>query len=181
MTQRIARRASLFGLMALSVAGFVAPLGCVVPLAPDFEPEQNQPPFLVSVTPPIGAAIVDPVAKFEVTVEDPNRTDDLYLRWLIDYPPFNQNVTRNTEYMLPSSGPGSPNQHVVRLAPRCDQPVLSPALTTHRLMLVVSDRPFDDSPAGTVSSDVRLDKIATDGYGVWAFWTFEMVCPQASQ
>ena len=67
----------------------------MLPIGPEFEPERNLPPFVVRAEPPVGSIVRDPDQVFQVTVEDPNRLDNLHFRWLIDYPPFDENISRN--------------------------------------------------------------------------------------
>ena len=82
-------------------------------------------------------------------MEDPNRLDDLHIRWLIDYPPFNENITK-TALAIPvgARGPDVPNQHVLPFKPECVH-LISPTLSQHTLLLVISDRPFIDDTVGS--------------------------------
>jgi hypothetical protein len=65
----------------------------VLPIGPEFEPERNMPPFVIRAEPAIASIVRNQDQVFQVTVEDFNRLDDLHVRWLIDYPPFNENIT----------------------------------------------------------------------------------------
>ena len=124
----------------------------MLPIGPEFEPERNMPPFVVREEPPVGSIIRDPNQVFQVTVEDPNRLDDLHIRWLIDYPPFNENITK-TGLAIPvgRSGPDKPNQHVLPFKPECVH-LISPTLSQHSLLLVISDRPFVDDTVGPAAN-----------------------------
>ena len=48
----------------------------------------------VDVTPPVGSIVRDPDAVFEALLQDPNPNDLLYVRWLIDYPPYDAETSR---------------------------------------------------------------------------------------
>jgi hypothetical protein len=150
-----------------------------LPFGPDFEPEKNQPPSLINANPAPGRIVLDQNAHFDVEVLDPNATDTLYARWLIDYPPFNDQITPKPVEWPPHPPdpmtPGADNRFALSFQPRCEQ-MISPALSRHRLMLVVSDRPFldeDDDPPGSR----RLDLTPSDAYALRLYWTFDKECP----
>jgi hypothetical protein len=158
----------------------VAPLlyGCVLPVAPEFETEENKSPLMASVNPPSGSIVLDMQAVFNVEVKDPNSTDTLYARWLIDYPPFNDQLTPPPVSPVPHPGqrPGIENRYPLSFKPECSEHKISNALIRHRLMLVVSDRPFideDNDPPGSR----RLDLTPSDAYAARAQWTFDKECP----
>lgn len=147
-------------------------LGCVLPIAPEFEEERNQPPFVIEALPAVGTVVTDLNARFTVTVEDPNRNDTLFARWLIDYPPFSPEVSRSyTPPSLPS--PGLPNRHSIAFQPSCSMHNLSPSLTRHQLILVVADRPFIEPPAETPPALRHLDETPKDAFAVRLAWTFD--------
>jgi hypothetical protein len=157
------------------LAGLTA-AGCVLPIGPEFEPERNMPPFVVRAEPPVGSIIRDPNQVFQVTVEDPNRLDDLHIRWLIDYPPFNENITRTAlAISVGRSGPDKPNQHPLPFKPECVH-LISPTLSQHTLLLVISDRPFVDDTVGSGGERI-LDQVRTGAFRLPLSWTFEKECP----
>jgi hypothetical protein len=157
--------------LGLAVALAMAVPGCVLPVGPEFEEEKNAPPFVVSSSPPVGSAVTAINQVFEVTVQDPNRIDTLYARWLIDFPPFNQEISRTVMVPpQPASNPDLPNLQRLRFTPSCtkgDPYALSPSLSHHRLMLVVSDRQFLE---GT------LIGTPPDAFTVQLTWTFDRDC-----
>ena len=113
---------------------------------------------------------------FQVTVEDFNRLDDLHVRWLIDYPPFNENITRTAlAISVGARGPDMPNQHVLSFKPECVN-LISPTLSQHTLLLVISDRPFVEDTVGTGGERI-LDQIRPGAFRLPLSWTFEKDCP----
>jgi hypothetical protein len=159
--------------LVLSLAGVLASLlatgGCVLPIGPEFEEEGNLPPFVVSVLPPEGSQVTASRQPFEVTVEDPNRIDILYAKWLIDYPPEVPELTRIIEVSpQPASSPNTPNVQRLRFLPDCTgEYAISPTISRHRLMLVVSDRKFiDKTVMGT----------PPEAYTIQLTWSFDKDC-----
>lgn len=148
--------------------------GCVLPIAPEFESERNVPPFVKTADPPVGTTVTDRNKSFSVTVEDPNRADTLYVVWLIDYPPYSPNLTRiGQRNEVPSNGPDEPNERVLNFQPSCE--LIAPSLTQHRLMLAVSDRPFEPTVTPGAPTLV-LDKTATGAHALRVTWNFEKEC-----
>jgi hypothetical protein len=155
---------------ALLAATAVGAGGCVIPIAPEFESERNVPPFVKMASPEEGTLVTTDNQVFTVMIEDPNRADNLHVVWVIDYPPFMDNVshrTRATE--VGSNGPDEPNEHPLSYQPDCEYDSISPSFTLHRLMLVVSDRPF-------VPDDMVYDRIAPGAHIVRVVWPFQKVC-----
>ena len=150
--------------------------GCVVPVGPEWsDPQSNYPPTIHSATPAIGSTLggdVDgglPVG-VEVVLADQNTGDILYVRWIIDYPPFDPSVSR---VALPWRLPGG-NQILrpsIRYAPNCADDAISHDFPNHRLLLAVTDRPFADDP-----SRQPLDGPSGE-YLVEGSWDFILACP----
>jgi hypothetical protein len=164
------RRLLVFALAALPA--------CVVPVEPEWtDPPPNDPPTIQSTTPPVGAVLIaDPAGSkamsVSVVLADHNTQDNLYLRWLIDYPPVPAEVS-HVAYGLTLAPEGTVARATTSFAPSCADDRLPPGNATHRLMLAVSDRPFapvDDS------AQTGLDQI-TDGFLVEAVWLFALTCP----
>ncbi len=144
--------------------------GCIVPLAPEFEEELRAPPFVVTSRPAVGSRVRDSEAVFEVEVQDPNSTDDLYVRWVIDYPPYTENLSRQIDYNKQKNrGPGQVNRHRIAFSPNCLLHLISPAVSEHRLMLLISDRPFEAAPTAP-------DKVPPDAHLVRVVWMFDKEC-----
>jgi hypothetical protein len=157
--------------------------GCVIPLAPEFEsPETNYPPFIYSATPAIGAELTfggtaltpgtSAEASREIRVEigDPNLGDTLYVRWIYDYPPYDEESTRLVEYpeVAPSNGgTGFVRLPAIRFTPSCAKHSIARGTSQHRLTLAVADRAFITPEQA--QADFRLDDIK-EGYPVRATW-----------
>ena len=165
------RRAALAALCA----GLAA---CVVPAGPEWvDPPGNSPPSIYWASPPVGAVLLLAVdagtpATVEVELADRNTKDNLYLRWIIDYPPFDPSVS---QLALPYTLRG--NGDVVRprqaFSPSCAAHKIATGFKNHRLMLAVSDRDaFVDDPQQTV-----LDQVENGNFRIEAGWLFEMECP----
>ena len=151
--------------------------GCVIPIAPEFEQERNVPPFVRLADPPEGTMVTDGNQVFRAVVEDPNRADNLHVVWLIDYPPYVDNISRSTRPSeVASKSPSQPNEHPLNFKPECDFDNISPSITEHRLMLLVSDRPFPMMPAD--GGTVVYDRIAPGAHALRVVWSFVKVCPQ---
>jgi hypothetical protein len=155
----------LLAAMAASAAG------CVIPIAPEFESERNVPPFVKTASPEEGTLVTDRSQAFMVLVEDPNRADNLHVAWLIDYPPYVDNVSRRTRSLeVASNGPDEPNEHPLSFQPDCEFDSITPSTTLHRLMLVVSDRPFVNA------GPMIYDRTAPGAHVIRVVWTFEKDC-----
>ena len=153
---------------ALALALVTGAAGCVVPLAPEFEEENNQAPYLISATPAVGTlSAMSPT--FTLTVQDPNPTDTFQVRWLIDYPPYDKN-TKQYVADYPKGNPG-----IIDFTPDCILHGISNNANPHRLMVVVSDRPF--LPPKLAPPDRPYDVTEEGSHQVRAFWLFNMECP----
>jgi hypothetical protein len=158
-------------LLVLIAAAFSA---CVVPVGPDWiDPEDNYPPTIHSATPPVGTVLTHApdsgeAMQVRVLLADQNTKDRLYVRFIVDYPPFDEAVSREVwSFTLP--GGDQIERPEIAFAPNCASHPIASGFTSHRLLLAVSDRGFVVEPG-------QLDKIQ-DGYLVEAVWPFEMECP----
>lgn len=158
----------------LVFAALLAPLAaCVIPVGPEWtDPPTNAPPTVLSSQPPVGQILVEPALTVTVVLGDANTQDKLYLRWLIDYPPYQPDV-----YQLAHELTLAPEGKVARsgtsFAPNCTDDQLATGTASHRLLLAVSDRPFVTDSQG----EGALDQLAAGGLGVEALWPFTMTCP----
>jgi len=151
--------------------------GCVVPVGPEWtDPHGECPPTIRSASPPVGA-IFDPDASalqfFEVVLADQNTRDNLYIRWIIDYPPYVDGVSRVVPFN-PLPGGDTVERPAVRYAPSCKDDQIAPGFSNHRLLLAVSDRPFAyDSGDGLLRYP---DTPSSGSFIVEAAWQFNLDC-----
>jgi hypothetical protein len=154
---------------------------CILPLAPEFQDPpaaQNYPPVIVDSDPPIGEVVT--TTTFSVIVRELNLGDDLYVRWVADYPPYAADKTRTL------NDPNTKVPHPVDMATDFDLPSvtvdcvlneLNPQITMHQIMVIVADRPFvstDAQPAGQI--DLAL--VTPPGFAVKGSWTLNLGCNQ---
>jgi hypothetical protein len=162
----------------LFCAGLVGTLGCVVPVGPEWtDPQNDYPPTIGSATPPVGSVLTnDPDASQPLTVEvvlsDQNTRDALYLRWIIDYPPYVDGVSRLAqEWTLP--GGDNMDRPSVYFAPNCKDDQIASGFSNHRLLLAVADRKF----APLDPSSTSLDAVPPGNFLVEGAWQFTLDCP----
>jgi hypothetical protein len=147
--------------------------GCVLPLGPEFEAEENLAPQEISTNPPVGQKVTDSKQTYTVTVEDPNRFDDLYVLKLIDYPPFVQELSRRRDPdQRPHRGLDQPNIHVITHQPDCHFDQISATIPDHQLMILVSDRPFLPPQFGPTPQDTVWDRTEPGGHVLRFIWPF---------
>ena len=146
---------------------------CIIPLAPEFEPpERNMSPYIVNTSPAQGS-FVSENEEIAVTLADPNLGDTLYFRWVFNYPPYVELITRAAvEDSIVAPLTGSPiRARVVTIKPSCVRDLVA-GISPHRAMLLVSDRPFlerDNSPYG-------VERVPQDAFVVKASWWVQKVC-----
>lgn len=138
---------------------------CVIPVRPEFDdPVPNAAPFIQQANPPELAtvtAVPGQNTTFSVVVGDQDLGDTLYLRWIIDYPPYDQTITRHFEVTAGRAEANNPIRGPQRFAPNCFQHSIAPGKRQHKIMLLVADREFasfEDLEALT-EKDGRLVKI----------------------
>ena len=149
---------------------------CVVPVGPDWiDPEGNSPPTIRSADPPVGTILTrvpetEELMTVTVGLADRNTKDTLHIRFIIDYPPFDAAASRIVwRPILPGNGEVERPPLIFR--PNCaDHTIASGPPASHRLLLAVSDRPFEDHPTA-------LDQVPNGNYLVEAVWPFELECP----
>lgn len=169
-------RGVLFGIAALAGA-------CVIPVGPKFEDDTNLPPYIVSARPTIGStASAGPMGEpptFSVVVADPNVNDTLFVRWIVDYPPFNVNLTGTPASfeVAPTGELTRADAVALRFTPECIFNGITRGLSRHSLTLTVADRPFL-LPEEVSSDQGRLDSVGQDGFSVRATWQFDLDCQQ---
>jgi hypothetical protein len=148
---------------------------CVVPTGPEWtDPESNYPPTIYSASPAIGSILTQvPDAGWPLAVvvrlADQNTNDDLYVRWLIDYPPYDETISRlGWETIQP--GNGQSERPELSFAPNCNEHHIAPGVSRHRLLLAASDRSFAPGPAIS-------DLVPEGNFRAEALWLFDLDCP----
>jgi hypothetical protein len=147
---------------------------CVLPIAPEFQDpptSQNYAPYFQTVMPDLGSEITVPM--FEVTVTDPNVGDDLYVRWIVDYPPYNDNTRPFAQPKVVHSVDGSPLLQNLTFAPNCVDDNLA-KIARHQIMVVVADRDFSKQLPMQAVDLTRL--VPGDGRKVIGTWVLDMEC-----
>ena len=146
--------------------------GCILPVSPEFQdPEPNLSPYVVNATPAIGA-VVGENEKIEVALADPNPGDVLFLRWVFNYPEFTSASRFSlSEILPPSVGRGEVRTRVARIQPTCFRDFVG--ATDHRVILIVSDRQFDDASA---LPNLPFDNVKEDARVLRLTWLVRKAC-----
>jgi hypothetical protein len=150
---------------------------CVVPAGQEWsDPQANYPPTISEASPPNGSWLVrgmDAGGPLEVTVwlADQNTHDRLYVRWIIDYPPYVDGMTRLApQVILPAAN--QIERPPLSFAPDCNADQIAAGFTSHRLLMAASDRPFVSEDPGQAPDQVPIGNARVEGV-----WQFEMDCP----
>jgi hypothetical protein len=166
---------------AIHIAALVLlPMGlsaCVVPVGPEWtDPERNSPPKIESAVPAVGSVLstdsdADLPLLVSVSLEDQNSRDRLFVRWIIDYPPFSEEATRLAlTTILP--GGDTTQRPTLYFAPNCTDHRIASGFSNHRLLFAASDVPFaSDEPNPTNPDAVSDGSFPTEGV-----WQFKMEC-----
>jgi hypothetical protein len=152
--------------------------GCVVPIGPEWStPQNNYPPILGYANPAIGSILglgADGSAPLtvEVGLQDPNTQDQLYYRWIIDYPPYLEGVSKLALGNVQPGG-GTTERSRLLFAPNCTDHNIAHGFSNHRLLFAASDRAFsNDAP-----SQGDFDGVPAGDFLVEAAWQFVLDCP----
>lgn len=123
-----------------AIVGACAP-GCAG-RAPDPNPG-NDPPVVVSATPPVWSLVpaqADGEQTFTLTLADNDPLDTLQVRWMANYPPATFDTRVLGTATLP--GGGSITRMSVTQVVDCTFSALPAGLKEHRIVAIISDRPF---------------------------------------
>jgi hypothetical protein len=151
----------------------VSTLGCIVPLGPEFENPPAAPnyyPYFSNIDPtPQTVRNLPPVdaLEFHVDVGDQNPEDTLYVRWVSDYPPYTQGVSKILIDGDDGVGkPIPPSRTEIRppinFNTRCQEFV--PGME-HTLAVIVSDRPFRPASQPFNGDPLRYNLVGTAAGG----------------
>ena len=171
---RLLLRTCLKLLLLLLFAAASSVPACVVPVGPEFQDPPGAPNASPEILNPnifFGSAVaaLGTSQTFSFTVSDPNAGDTLHLRWVSDYPPFD-NATRTIErnILFPPTGDG-PQHTFTQTMIGCGDDI-DKSFSTHRIYAVLADRDFLDEGS---------DLFAVQGAGKIAIasWTLTLNCP----
>jgi hypothetical protein len=164
------RRGAICGAVCLALAGS----GCIVPIGPEFQDPpapQNYQPIILDAEPDLGSRVSNP--KFSVTVQDPNVSDTLYVRFVADYPL----LTEDTKVLGTVKVPRRPDGRLLAEEAVGEASCLGLAnRPSHQITVIVADREFLDGATvpGQLADPARLP---TDARKVVGSWTLDLECP----
>lgn len=169
--RRSCLRAWRFGAVSIFIV-----CGCVIPVAPEFEnPEVNYPPYVVYSDPAEGTVMAQQNVEIRVRLGDPNLGDSLFIRWIFDYPKYDEILTRLVLVNpLPTAEGGAIEREEISFTPSCILHNIARGVSQHQLTLSVADREFVKPEQA--DPDYRLDTVATGGYRVRVSWRLDMEC-----
>jgi hypothetical protein len=159
-------------LVVAVLAGWGA--GCVVPVGPQFQDPLAAPNYAPRITytnPPEGAW---PSGRtFQITVTDSNVGDTLFVRWIAEYPDYQDGTrTLQNDTLPPPADPTQTPRQAMPMTFECDQD--NPAangLIAHQILVVVADQPFANIDSR------RPDLVEEPGLTDRASWTLNYTCP----
>lgn len=150
-----------------------SPLGCVIPVGPDFrDPDRsiNVPPYFTGSDPFFETAVTAPQT-FTVKLKDPNPLDKLYVRWVSDYPLYSQASSRLLETKDGVTLGDGDTSVVYGPIPADCHDFSSPGQTAnHRLVVIVADRPFKE-PGDAENPLFRYNAATDKAQPIMAGWT----------
>jgi hypothetical protein len=146
---------------------------CVVPLGPDFQnppAAENSPPLLLSESPLFGSETT--TSTFRVTVTDPNGGDDLYIRWVSDYPPISamSRALFAPVTIIPHRADGVQQYTPIEMTVDCVRDFLPRGITRHQIQVLVGDADF--APEST-----ELSLLKNQSHAVYNSWVLDRQCP----
>ncbi|HVT10011.1 MAG TPA: hypothetical protein VHO67_21265 [Polyangia bacterium] len=163
-------------LLALSQPMFA----CVIPVAPDFQDPLaavNAPPAILGGDPLFGSVVtITSSFTFRFSVTDPNVSDSLYVRWVLDYPPFQSTTFKIDDSRYPPPATGTVHTENPSRTFDCSNGFAT-ITTPQPLDVFVADRPLEQR---TADNNNRLDIVETGGYVTRGNWTVLFQCPTAS-
>jgi hypothetical protein len=164
------RRRAIWGAICLALTGS----GCVLPVGPEFQDPpatQNFAPIILDSVPALGARVTSP--DFTVTVQDPNVGDDLFVRFVADYPPLSGNTRFLLDQMIPHTANGTLLATDVSVTVGCN--AVAP-LPSHQVTVIVADRDFllNGTSSTQPADPARLPMEARRTFGSW---TLDLECP----
>jgi hypothetical protein len=144
---------------------------CIIPAGPEFQDPPggpNAPPYLWMVSPDEGTTVVSATATFSVTSGDNDLGDQLFVKWLTDFPPSVSTTVDVRVDVLGPSTDGNPIRDAAIFSPNCSQ--VSKVSSTHHITAAISDRSFDGRGFLTTTGTFPPRLV---------IWTWERNCPAA--
>jgi hypothetical protein len=160
---RVLLQWSIWTVVSLSTA-------CILPVAPEFQDPPKAPnyaPFFVSFDPFAETPVTQVPLTFSVLLADPNPQDTLHVRWAADYPPFVQTRSRllvDEQTIMPGAVPQASYP-----LPALDSCKVFASGGDHRLVVIVSDRPF--RKVDTFTGVYRFNLVEGGEPPIMAGWT----------
>jgi hypothetical protein len=160
----------LLGVSVLCAILAAGSSGCVAPIAPDFQNPPlvpNYPPSFEQFDPYQETPVSQLPQDFTVRLNDPNPQDTLYVRWALDYPPYIQSrslLIIDGQNLTPGSVASFRVEDCVNFKPG----------TSHQLVIIVSDRPFQ--PMGAFPGTDRYNRTEGAEPPIMAGWRMD-ACP----
>lgn len=143
--------------------------GCLLPLAPDFQDPPKAPNYSPSfqVVTPFAETLVSPGSDpFHIEIDEPNPQDTLYVRWVADYPPYTPGKTKQLSDMILLPGQDRATDFKLPSAAPCSA---FSSGADHRLVVIVSDRPFRS--ADQFTDPFRYSLVEGGGTPIMIGWT----------
>jgi hypothetical protein len=165
------------GYRLIALLSLMTSAACVVPVKQEWsDPQVNYPPTIRYAEPHIGSLLnLDTdggySAGVEVGLADQNTLDKLDVRWIIDYPPFLERV-KHLVFKATLPAENTVDRAPIRFIPSCIDDQITREFSNHRLLLAVSDRPFESDE----SSQEQPDKVPDGNFLVEASWQFQLDC-----
>ncbi|MES1207262.1 MAG: hypothetical protein ABUS79_15100 [Pseudomonadota bacterium] len=161
----------------LSLALFHSMFACVIPVAPEFKDPlaaSNSPPAIISADPDFGRVVsVAPSLTFRISVVDLNVNDALYVRWVVDYPPFRPATSAYPVEYFPHPATGVVHSESPSHTLDCSSG-FGAVTTPQQFAVFVADRPLQ---LNSVENNEHLDLTETGGYVASGSWTVVFQCP----
>jgi hypothetical protein len=148
----------------------VSPMSaCIIPAGPDFQDPPGGPnsaPYSWMESPDEGTAVVSATASFSVTPGDNDVGDELFVKWITDFPPaISTTVDVRVDTLAPSTD-GNPIRDAAIFSPNCSQ--VGKISSTHHITAAISDSPFDGRGFLTTTGTIPPALV---------IWTWERNCP----
>jgi hypothetical protein len=110
---------------------------------------------------------------FRVSVQDPNVGDDLFVRFVADFPPLSGNTRFLLDQHVPHTADGKLLFQDVSVTVRCSAVAQLPS---HQVAVIVADRDFLlNSASSTQPADPT--RLPSDARSTFGSWTLDLECP----